>query len=345
MPVAHRNNFDFLRLTAAIMVWFCHCYALRSIRDPLQSIVSFESFGSLGVAIFFIISGYFITKSYESRSNLRVFLKNRLLRIMPALIAVVLLSVFVLGPAITTLSAAEYFAHPQTWRYLRTLMVFPLQYDLPGVFKSNAQPSVNGSLWTLQHEVRCYLIIAALGVAGILRPRVLAVLFCLCVSYLVYGALQGSTPPATFLTVRWAKLHLAIELATLFLGGAMMYAYRDKIPQNRKLFLGCIALILLSTALPDLWGTILFNLSLTYIVICIGFLPLPLLPKLTSYGDFSYGAYLYAFPVQQLTLHLLGGNNTSTIAFMLVSFVGTAICAFASWHLVERRAIQYKNHA
>ncbi|MES2723644.1 MAG: hypothetical protein V4656_10885, partial [Pseudomonadota bacterium] len=83
----------------------------------------------------------------------------------------------VLGAAVTTLPLAEYFRRPDVWLYvLRNALLYPVTYDLPGVFDGNPLPQVNPSLWTLRFEFSCYLALAALGVLGLLRRGVLAAL-------------------------------------------------------------------------------------------------------------------------------------------------------------------------
>lgn len=343
MAQAHENNFDFIRFAAATMVWYHHCYALTSgAPDPVAQLIPFVSFGDLGVNTFFIVSGYFITQSYERNGKLLPFLRNRALRILPALFAVVLLSVFILGALVTTLSYNEYFANTQTWRYLRCLMIFPLQYELPGVFQDIPAHAVNGSLWTLQHEVRCYAVIALLGFLGILRPRVMAAIFLCLTAILAYMAWHGDHTPEKLFSVRWMKLYFAVHLAFLFCGGAMIYLLRQFVPRHVGFLTFCVLLVIFSTRLPAGWGTILFDFAMIYSVIYLGFLRVPLLPKFGYFGDFSYGLYLWAFPMQQLTLHLMQGAKTPFVTFMLVSFAASLACAVLSWHLVEKQALRFK---
>lgn len=342
MQTSHRNNFDFMRFAAAVMVWYSHCFTLTGFPDPLSRFVSFESFGSLGVTIFFVISGYFITASYENNGRFLPFIRNRALRILPALFAVVLLSVFVLGPVLTTLSLHEYFSSPVTWRYLRTLLVFPLQYDLPGVFTSSDSTAINGSLWTLQHEVRLYGVIALLGVLSILQPRLMFVLLITLCAIRVYGIIENPAAKERVLTVQWGNLELAVRLATQFAAGSFIYLARDRLPLKMGYLFLCLIIIIAAIYMPFHGvGNILFDISFGYIVICIGFMRLPLLHYFGRWGDFSYGFYLYAFPMQQLCLHLLG-NNANFQAFLFFSFSATFLCSLFSWHLAEKPALSFK---
>lgn len=338
---SHHNNFDFLRLAAAISVWYGHCYALTGRDDPLSGTIPFESFGSLGVTVFFIISGYFVTMSYDSRNNFLSYMRNRVLRIMPALCAVVLASILILGPAMTTLSPPSYFIDPMTWHYLKSALVFPLQYDLPGVFRHNPNTAVNGSLWTLQHEVRLYFIIAILGVLGILRPRLMLVLLLALISIRIYGLIYTPDARTPVLTVRWSKLELAIRLASQFACGSLLYLARDSLTLRKEYFLIAILIIAAIIFWPNPAGNLIFDVAFSYAVIYLGFLKLPLLPSVSTYGDFSYGMYLYAFPIQQMCIHLLG-THTDLTTLMLISFPLMLLCAVLSWYFVEKPALTHK---
>lgn len=334
--MVRHNNFDFIRLLAAMFVWYGHCYALLSRVDPVARVSAFESFGGLGVTIFFIISGYFITMSCERSGRLANYARNRALRIVPPLFVVVLLSALVLGPWVSSLSAGTYFTHPETWRYLKCLLIFPLQYDLPGVFKDLSLSAVNGSLWTLQHEVRLYVVIGIIGALGALRTRPMLAILIVLYGIRIYGYIGH---PDSLFTVRWVKLELAIRLASEFMAGG--YLYVSRFPLRGEGVAVAFALAVLSNFLPAVLGNIVFDLCFAYAVIGFGFLKLPLLAAFSRLGDFSYGFYLYAFPMQQLTLHILGRTPHSYL-FMFMSFVLTLFCAVMSWHLVEKPALLLK---
>lgn len=145
--------FDILRLTGAALVIFGHSYALLGQRVP-------SMFGQqphvVGVKLFFLVSGFLITASWLRDPHLVRFVVKRLLRVMPALIAVVALTALVLGPIIST--DAAYFESPKVWTYVwRNIALLPY-HELPGVFEGNPHPVVNGSLWTLPVEAFCYAL-------------------------------------------------------------------------------------------------------------------------------------------------------------------------------------------
>jgi peptidoglycan/LPS O-acetylase OafA/YrhL len=342
MREMHHNNFDFLRFVAAMLVWYSHGYLLVDSHDPLARPFPFETLGNLGISLFFIISGYFITASYERSNTALQFVINRALRVLPALLLVVAFGACIIGPLATTLSVKAYFAHPDTWKYLRSVFSLQVQPELPGVFQSLPVHAVNGSLSTLLPLAFCYGIIAIAGMLGILQQRVMMVICGACLLLLVYGAWCGTKPPEKLFDMRFEKLYFIAHLAFLFTGGALVYMMRGGIPRHVGILTGCVLIVLFSAGLPDKWGIILFDAALIYAVIYLGFLKIPLLQSIGKYGDFSYGFYLFAFPVQQFTLYMLGGEKSSFGTFMLLSFLVTLICSIVSWHLIERHALRFK---
>ncbi|MEI7669678.1 MAG: acyltransferase [Pseudomonadota bacterium] len=336
------NNFDFFRFFAASLVWYSHCYALTGKQDNLANFSGFESFGKIGVAIFFIISGYFITASFYNRKQILPFIINRILRIFPALIVLVLLSVFVIGAIYTRLNLYDYFTNKETWTYLKIIQIFPQYYNLPGVFLDNpANPpiiAVNGSLWTLKYELKFYIAVALLGVLGILQPRLILALFISLFAIRIYGA---TTEPEMIFGMKWGGFNLTLTLASLFAGGAIMFLWKEKIKLDKWLFILAAFSFYISIFLPPSFSAILWNFSLIYIVIYLGFLRIPLLHKFGNWGDFSYGMYLYAFPMQQISLQILG-KNPNFSHFLILSFDLTLVCAVLSWLFIEKPALRFK---
>ena len=182
----HKNLFDLLRLVAATMVLWSHAYALTGNPSPGWF---GNALGTLGVKIFFIISGLMITRSWLDDPRLWAFTMRRVLRIMPGLILVVVVCAFVMGPLVTTLPVGEYFRSYGTRFYLWNILLFPI-YNLPGVFAGNIYPiAVNGSLWSLPAEVCMYILTPlvlgrqpAMARAGIV---IVAALFTACGLYCV----------------------------------------------------------------------------------------------------------------------------------------------------------------
>jgi peptidoglycan/LPS O-acetylase OafA/YrhL len=174
--IKHANSFDFARLWAALLVLYSHAFAIGGAPEPV--IAGFCSLGSLGLLIFFSISGYLVSMSWLSDGSVVRFAIRRSLRIFPALTVVILLSTFVLGPIVATVPMRVYFHHPATYRYLANIGLY-VSYYLPGCFEhvpiANA---VNGSLWSLPAEVLMYIILGGLGWVSLLKRRVFMLAFC-----------------------------------------------------------------------------------------------------------------------------------------------------------------------
>ena len=224
------NNFNLLRILAAIAVLVSHAYPLTlgpDLREPLENVLGI-SLGTLAVLTFFAISGYFISQSFHKSRGLLDFVVARALRIYPGLIAVLLLTIFALGPVFTRMGIASYFSEAQTWLYFpKNLLLWPLQYALPGVFGDNPYPgAINGSLWTLVYEVACYAMVALVGLLGLSTNgrRFIGFLAVYAVCYISALPLLAAN-----------REHLAmlrnIHLLSLpFVIGMSLFQFREKVP-------------------------------------------------------------------------------------------------------------------
>ena len=147
LAAARLNNFDALRIAAAFSVLLSHQYALCGLKEPV--VFGVMSLGTLGVLVFFSISGFLVSQSWRQDPHLARFLAKRWLRIWPGLAAFTVLSACVLGPIVSTLSWRSYYSDVEFYAYFESLKLFTIQYGLPGVFDNNIAPkAVNGSLWT-----------------------------------------------------------------------------------------------------------------------------------------------------------------------------------------------------
>src|SRR5436189_3337733 len=200
--VERHNNFDLLRLMAALSVIFSHAFLLAENsqdRDPLMVLTGGQAvLGVAGVFVFFTISGYLITQSFETTPSPLVFLAKRALRIFPGLLGCLLVCVFVIGPLVTRLPLGEYLASPETYLFLLHNAVLDVDYNrLPGVvfWPGNIGGIVNGPLWSLPCEVLMYLMLFALGVCRLLTLRTGLLLLALgigCIWFDTAGDTLGS---------------------------------------------------------------------------------------------------------------------------------------------------------
>lgn len=331
------NNFDVLRLVAASLVLFSHSYALTGNAEPFAE-VSGWTFGEVGVVMFFAMSGFLIAKSWTDLPQLVPFTVKRALRILPALVVAVSVTVFVIGPLFTTLPLGSYFSDPVTWLYLvRASLLITFFGTLPGVFEDNPYPdAVNGSLWTLPVEACCYALAAALGTLGLLRRSVLLAAFsCLLVLY-VTPLSPFSNAPAGGTT--GGNLTLVIMLGATFMLGTLAYSLRERLHLSWAIV---AALTVLWIATWDGgWVRATGVLAISFSVLVFAFRTPAWLRRLTAPGDVSYGIYVYAFPVQQSVAALWGGVDP--LVMFAIAFPVTYCLAFMSWRLVERPALALK---
>ena len=319
-----KNNFDFIRILAASMVLFSHQFALSGFAEPRP--LPGLTLGSISVAIFFVISGYLISSSWINEPNLWKFTAKRILRLFPALAFVVFLSVFFLGPALTQLSIPEYFKDRVTWDYLSNIYL-EIRYALPGVFNSNPYPSaVNGSLWTLPYEFKWYLIVALLGITRLIKFKLFLIpLFILIVIYEFKSSLPNGLP----------RIDSLWYLGIFFLGGMVLSVMR--ISGKTYLLIMLASIILYSLH----YWFFAFTLALPVSIIYFGSKSFPFIRNIAKFGDISYGVSLFAFPVQQTILYLLGGATHFWILLSL-SLIFTYLLAFISWKFVEEPSLGLK---
>jgi peptidoglycan/LPS O-acetylase OafA/YrhL len=261
------------------------------------------------------------------------YLKKRFLRIYPAFIAALLVCICIVGP-LSRGSIGSYFHEKDTYLFLRPLFLRNISDHLPGVFTTVpfAGP-VNGSLWTIRYEIVCYLIIAALGIAALLKKRaVIAVLF-LAVMGVYFARSRGIAIPHV------EEATLMPRLLTYYLAGTVFYLYRDKIPYSPGVFALVVAGIVVSFVLNISLYT--YPLLGTYLLFFIAFCPALRMENFARYGDFSYGTYLYAFPVQQLLIQYMGKSLNPYTLFLLAWLITVPLAA-ASWYLVEKPFLRLK---
>lgn len=331
------NNLDALRFIGAVLVIFAHSFAINGLPDVMPPFYT-GHYGLIGVDIFFIISGFLITQSYLRSQNPVRFVWARFLRIFPALIVVSLFLVLILGPVLTTLPLNEYFKHTWTLSYffsaisLYGVTIYPTV--LPGVFSSNPILQINGPLWTLQYEWSFYIVVLLLGMSSLLHRRGFITgifVISLVLTYLNIG---------NYSNVYWTLLHFLPVFFMYFLFGVLAYLYRDHIFMSLGAFV-LVVIVLVIGSLKAGFADYLFVFLLGYLVFFIGFSPDIRLSWLTKYGDFSYGLYIYGWPVQQTVFYLLG-HKISVWLQIGISLIIALLFAMFSWHIVEKRMLKLK---
>ena len=327
---AHQaNNFDAIRISAALAVLVSHHYALTAQAEP--SFLGLHTWGGMAVIVFFVISGYLVTSSWYNDPSFLRFSQRRILRIWPALAVVVVLTAYGLGALVTSLPLMEYWTHRATLDYLLTLKM-NVHFMLPGVFTNNPYAhGVNGSLWTIPLEVRCYVVMAIAGLLGLMKFR--SVWMLLIAAYMAWFLTKGTADVT-------GQLNHGRDLSAFFLAGSALYLLQ---PQWKRHPFAWILMALVGAAV--LWAcgwhhtALLLLLPIT--VLHIGTSATPVLRRFGRWGDPSYGIYLFAFPVQQ-TVILYTWPDLGFAGTLILALLITVGLAYASWHLIEKQALKFK---
>ena len=334
------NNFNLIRFLAASSVLLSHSYPLSNgdpTTEPLRTWLGLSA-GEIAVDVFFLTSGFLVAGSLLTRHSVSGFAIARALRIYPAMVVSVLLTVLVVGLWFSSSTPSSFVASPETWRYIakNVTLVTGVAYKLPGAFElTPLRLAVNGSLWTLPYELAMYGMLAAtwLAMATLrLRPEKRfgggVVLICLVAVSIEILRL----PTHRFVPGGW-------HLGAMFFAGSSLYAFRKHVPLDMRVFFVFLILLGLSSADKTAFALV-YLVTLPYLVLYLAYVPGGLLRRFNRLGDYSYGMYIYAFPVQQMLAASLQGIRP--LQMLIASFVITLALAIASWHLFEKRALALK---
>lgn len=198
---------DLLRLFAALSVMSFHFTALISPAWPntlvplsLYPIKRFSAYGTMGVPLFFVISGFVVLMSAWGR-GVPEFIASRVGRLYPAYWVAAAMStvlVFVLWPHNYVFKGAT------TPEALLNLTMFQ------GAFGVR---NLDGVYWTLWYEARFYVLLGLLLLVGITRKRVLA----FATLWPIAGAIAASAHSALLTAI------LMPDFAPFFAGGMLLY--------------------------------------------------------------------------------------------------------------------------
>jgi peptidoglycan/LPS O-acetylase OafA/YrhL len=330
-----RNNiFTVLRFILASIVIMQHSYYLidgDSRNDPLNTVFGTLTSGDMAVDLFFILSGYLITASWLRRPNFKNYLKSRILRIHPGFCVAAILSMIV--------AAAQ--SKSGFMDYIDSVNLSKFIAGLPLLETLGLPKSVNASLWSVAYEFRMYLLVPVLGYFGILdhswRVASLALLVSL---YWCFGSVPSRLPGPgiNFLVINPSEF---LRATTMFLWGAWFYTNYEKIPRKQMVFIA--AVLILPLVLYFQVGRRIFFAPLAgFLFISIGLTNSNKFSRWLDQRDFTYGLYLYGWPVQLICLNWLGPYK-NVLALSLFSIVFASLIGYASWMLVESPAIRFSS--
>lgn len=336
------NNFNLIRMVAACSVLVSHSFALTgSGEDPVKRLIGMVTLGDLAVDLFFVASGFLVTASLLKRQNGVDFVWARFLRIYPAYWLMLLMMAFVLGPLFTTLPPSDYFAQSSIYvRLAKAATVFiHTASTLPGVFTTNPLPNaVNGSLWTMPYEVRMYAILAVTWLLLRWRSDRIRALQRAVIVYALLAA--GYLLAEEFALIDQSpRRHQLARFIFMFFSGATFYVLRARIRLHGALFWPLLLLLLLSVEHRHLFF-VLYHGSIAYLLLYLAYVPSGLVRGYNRVGDYSYGFYIYAFPVQQAVVALI--SDVSVLEMVLIAVPVVLLLSALSWHLLEKRVLTLK---
>ncbi|NLX18907.1 MAG: acyltransferase [Desulfobulbus sp.] len=335
------NNFNLIRIIAAYAVLVSHSFPLArgsSAVEPFAQMLGM-SLGTIAVDVFFFTSGFLVTASLINRQNVKQFIRARILRIYPALIVVVLLSVFCVGLYFTTQPAVLYLSDAKIYKYILkcSTLVTGVNQHLPGVFEHNPfERTVNGSLWTLPYELKMYIILTCVWLLVRFVPADRSKVFkvVIVLSAVIAGVL--------LLIVHFRMVNTggkSLRLFYMFFTGASFYLLREKVILSRRVFL-LLLLLLIGSSLHKEIFYVSYVLAIGYSILFCAYVPSGMIRNYNRLGDYSYGTYVYAFPVQQSIAALMPGISPQ--GMLLLSSGITLIFAVLSWSIVEKHALSLK---
>lgn len=328
------NNFDFLRVFFALNIFAGHIITL--IPEVSDYYFKFFPFVRYSVNSFFVISGFLITKSYYNSDNLKTFFIKRVKRIFPAYFVVIILSVLLLS-FVSELSLREYFTNFQTLRYFLANSIFQnyLGPCLPGVFEENVLCAVNGALWTIKIEEGFYfslpIIIFLMSYFKKNKLFYFLLIYLLSIVFITFFKYHNMDRIARQLP--GAMVYL--------ISGVIFYHFFNSLLKYKHIIFA-IMLMLFILEKSFLNYIILTPFAISYMVFYAAF-AFPVLKKFGKYGDFTYGIYIYHFPLIQLvvSLNLLKKYPKEIVLPILV--ITVISLGILSWYLIESKFIKRRH--
>lgn len=339
--VAHRydavggftHGFDYLRLALAAAVVLQHSI-LSSYGDFLN--VVWGSYYRILFApillMFFGLSGFLVSGSLKKNPTITSFATLRAVRLVPALAVEVVLSALVLGTLFTSLPLPEYFSSKGFWVYFLNIVGY-VHRALPSVFTDLPNTLVNASLWTLPLELECYAALIILYSVGLTRrPSLFLLVVFIVIAIGTVSAFKGYDP-------FWAHTRpLSRSLVAAFLVGVAMNLFANRLWLNKWLALGAVVSLVATTI--DYRTIYLATVPAVYVCVYAGMMHPPKRGLLFS-GDYSYGLYLFAYPLQQTYTALFPSARIWYLNFAFTLVFGTLYAAF-SWWCVEKPILSRK---
>jgi peptidoglycan/LPS O-acetylase OafA/YrhL len=327
------NNLNLLRFTAATAVVYAHSFGItsRTSSEIFYSIFGI-GLGDIGVDAFFIVSGFLVTKSFCSK-DLRHFVWARIMRIYPALWVSSLVFIAIVGLFVSPLPTLDFWSRHDTLLYLiKNATMLPAvgaETRLPFAFDAT-HTEFNTSLWTLPHELQMYILLSLLGIIGALRFPIVVVGLACFGGIAFVGDLFG-----------WFHL-LGIDRARfifMFFCGASFYLLRERVRMLGVFAVTCVVALGAAAIFTSnhLLHRVVLAAVLPFLALWCGFVPGGYIRRFNRVGDYSYGVYILACPIQFYLADRY--NSLSPWSLFALSMMVLIPLAIISWHYLESRAL------
>jgi peptidoglycan/LPS O-acetylase OafA/YrhL len=333
------NNFDLLRLFAALEVVLLHSYPHLHLPYPafFKVILNFP-----GVTMFFVMSGFLISASLERNHDLGTYFKNRAFRIFPALWTCIILTVIIIA-SITNIS----FLNVQAIYWFISQLV-GLIYT-PVFLRGFGFGSYNGSLWTIPLELQFYVVLPVLYFlinklsanqhARTIFLSIIFLLFCI-ITYLL--KVHYDADNFSFNNIPKPLRYSFIPNIYLFLFGVVLQRlkiYKSNLIYGKGAF-WLIGYLIISYLIPTSNTTYIFKLlCLGITTISVAYTLPTLSNKIFKGNDISYGVYIYHGLVLGVVVQLKLFNNS---LYILVILGITVLLATLSWLFIEKPIMKIK---
>lgn len=327
------TGFDYMRLSLAFGIVLWHTFPLSygaQFSDNFQASLWRPAIAFL-VPMFFALSGFLVAGSLERSPTMITFLGLRVIRILPALFVEVTLSALILGPLLTVIPLSDYFSSAVFAHYFLNI-VGNIHYALPGLFLHNPVPNVvNGQLWTVPWELKCYITLTVLALIGIAKTKrpLLIITIATCIASWAYSLFH----PADL-----TQGVPGVALIPCFLGGVIFYNMKSTIPWSGKIALACAVI---SIVLLLVGGDYFVGFPLAYLTVYLGLLNPRKLSVLKG-ADYSYGVYLYGYAIQQAIANM-GAFTHHWYVNLALAIPLVSIFAGLSWTFVEKPALRLRH--
>ncbi|WP_371397764.1 acyltransferase family protein [Fretibacter rubidus] len=331
----HDNFFTPLRLLFAVMVVIGHAYVI-ALGDQQAEFNLFFGYkpSYLAVNLFFIASGFLVTKSMLYRRDVAEYSSARILRIYPALFIHVLFVMFVMGPFVTSLPLKQFFTDPQFYTQpLQVLSFYQAQMTLPGALETNAEQLGSAPLWTLRYEILAYIGTVTAFALGLMKHR-----WMIGAQFLVFAAAWPLAHISGLYDMLPGTGQNMLRFGICYGLGAAVYAYREHLKFNiiGVIIMGAIAALTHKTLIFEV-TTAMF---LGYFVFWAAYVKAPKLDGLKHLSDTSYGIYIYHWCIMQWLFYTM--PTLSPLALIAIALPITIALAYASWIFIEKPMLTRK---